>query len=99
MADERLSAAALAAKGLREKLDAGALEALQAGKDWAEGPTEWSSPEPYPFEPRSLFEPTKYTAEVKAGPVASDWQPPHGWRVIRHADWIAAGRPGLRVIA
>lgn len=83
-----------AARGLRAKLDAAALEALQAGHSWAEGP--YSFPEPDYFAPRPLWEPQVLTVECKAGPVDHDWQPPEGWRMIRHSDWVAAGRPGLR---
>jgi len=91
-----LNAPRAVAEGLRAKLDAAALEALKAGKDWAEGPMTFDRGPSleYLFAPRSLFEPVKHTAEVRAGPVDADWQPPHGWRVIRHADWVKAGRPG-----
>lgn len=91
MADELLSRTASITKGLRAKLDEAALLVLASGKDWAEGPVAFHSPEMHP----SLFEPHIYTAEVKGGPVSSDWVPPQDWRVIRHADWVAAGRPGL----
>jgi hypothetical protein len=80
---------------LRAKLDARAIEVLQSGRDWAEGPTSFVGDD-YPSEPRGLSEPVEYAVEVKAGPVSSDWVPPEGWRVIRHADWVAAGRPGLK---
>lgn len=95
MADARLSPSADVAKGLRKKLDAAALMALQAGQDWAEGPLEFTSPKPYPFGPH-LFEPLRHSAEVKAGPVGPEWTPPAGWSVVRNADWVAAGKPGLR---
>lgn len=84
-----------AARGLRAELDAAALEVLQSGRSWGEGPYEFTSPAPYPYEPQGMIEPVVYTVECKAGPVDHDWQPPRGWRMIRHADWVAAGRPGL----
>jgi len=80
--------------GLRKKLDAGALEALRSGMDWAEGPME--DPDPYRWlKPFDLFQPQRMEIQVKCGPVEpGTFDPPKGWRVIRHADWIAAGRPG-----
>lgn len=81
-----------AARGLRAKLDAAALEVLRSGRSWAEGP--YTFPEPDWFAPTPLWEPQIVTVECKAGAVDDDWQPPHGWRMIRHADWVAAGRPG-----
>lgn len=86
-----LSAASAVATRLRSKLDRAALLVLSSGRDWAEGPVSFHGPE----IAKPLFEPHAYTAEVKGGPVDADWVPPHGWRVIRHADWVAAGKPGL----
>ncbi|QTH19780.1 hypothetical protein HRJ34_15555 [Rhizorhabdus wittichii] len=86
-----LSAAHNVAKGLRTKLDRAALLVLASGRDWAEGPVSFHGPE----TGKPLFEPHVYTAEVKGGSVGPDWVPPHGWKVIRHADWVAAGKPGL----
>jgi len=83
-----------AARGLRAKLDAAALEVLRSGRDWAEGPYKFPKPDPYPAAPQSLCEPVFYTVECESGAVGPDWVPPRGWRVIRHADWVAAGRPG-----
>lgn len=91
MADELISRAAEITKGLRTELDRAALLVLSSGKDWAEGPVSFHGPEMH----ASLFEPHIYTAEVKGGPVERDWVPPEGWRVIRNADWVAAGKPGL----
>lgn len=82
-----------AARKLRAKLNAAAIEALRSGKDWAEGPYEFPLPDLFPAEPQGLFEPVIYSVQCKAGPVDSTWMPPEGWRVIRHADWVAAGRP------
>ena len=87
-------AATQAARALRAKLDAAALEVLQAGQSWGEGP--YSFPAPDWFDPRPLWEPQVHTVECKGGAVPHDWTPPSGWRMIRHSDWVAAGRPGLR---
>jgi hypothetical protein len=77
---------------LRAKLDAAALKALEAGHSWGEGPIVTRCPDA--FRPFNLSEPMMHEIEVKAGPVGHDWVPPEGWRMIRHADWIAAGKPG-----
>lgn len=52
-----------AAPGLRAKLDAAALEVLQSGGSWGEGP--YTFPEPDWFDPRPLWEPQIYTVECK----------------------------------
>lgn len=86
-----LEATRAAVSQFREKLDAAALKVLMGGKDWAEGPIEWDDDffrDPAP--------PIIDRLSVRCGPVEPDWQPPHGWRVIRHSDWVAAGKPGLR---
>lgn len=82
-----------AAAGLRRQLDARALEALMAGNDWAEGPVSNTSPDPFAI--MNLFEPIKVGVEVKAGPIPPGSDAPAGFRVIRNADWLAAGKPGL----
>jgi hypothetical protein len=89
-----LDVARVASREMRVKLDSAALETLKSGSDWAEGPPEFEC-DPHPFEACSLFEPMKHTIVVKAGPVPTGWNPPYGWSVIRHADWVAAGKPGL----
>lgn len=81
-----------AAAKLRQKLDAAALEALQEGFDWCECLT----PEPpvFSFAP----DPSAYPAleiVIKAGNIHPGTPCPSGYQVIRHADWVAAGRPGL----
>lgn len=79
---------------LRRRLDEGALEALRSGKDWAEGPMQ--DPDPLRWmKPFDIFQPQRIEIEVKCGPVEpGNYVLPEGWRAIRHADWIAAGRPG-----
>lgn len=80
------------AKGLRQKLDAAALEALQEGFDWCECMT----PEPpaFSFVPEQASYPL-LTIVIKAGKIHPGAPCPSGHMVIRHADWVAAGRPGL----
>lgn len=84
---------------LRRRLDAGAIEALRSGMDWAEGPVK--DPDPLRWmKPFDLFQPMKLEMEVKAGPVEPGTFMPtasmisEGWRLIRHEDWVKAGRPG-----
>lgn len=79
-------------KGLRLKLDAAAIAVLQSGRSWGEGP--YTFPQPDYFDPRPLWEPVVHSIECKGGAVPHDWLPPSGWRMVRYADWFAAGRPG-----
>ena len=85
-----------ATRALRRKLDAAALEALEAGFDWCEA--EEIEQDDY-FTPRPLWEPLVVEISVKAGPIAAGSAIPSGYRVIRHSDWIKAGRPGVHEAA
>lgn len=85
------SPAEAAARGLRAKLDAAALEVLKSGRSWAEGPYEFA-PERRPFDP---FVQPVLTVRCRGGAVDEDYVPPPGWRLVRHSDWVAAGYPGL----
>lgn len=69
-------------EGLRKKLDAAALEALRAGQDW--------------IEECAVVSDIAYPSTVsKLGSAVAPGSPvPIGFRVIRHADWLKAGRPG-----
>jgi hypothetical protein len=80
---------------LRAKLDAAALDVLRSGRDWGEGPVNFTSPDMSDaFSTRSLWDPIAIVVEAKGGAVATDWEPPEGWSVVRFAAWDAAGRPG-----
>ena len=79
---------------LRAKLDAAALAVLRSGRDWGEGPVNFTTPDMADaFSTRSLWDPLAIVVEAKGGPVGSEWEPPEGWRVVRFAAWYAAGRP------
>lgn len=79
---------------LRKRLDTAALDALRSGMDWVEGKME--DPDPHRFmRPFDIFQPVTIEMRVKAGPAEPGlFEPTEEWRVIRHADWLAAGRPG-----
>lgn len=79
------------ARKLRQKLDGAALDALRSGMDWCESLT---CEPPDPFPKWTLFDGPVEVMVVKAGPMKPGGIPPVGYRVIRHSDWIAAGRPG-----
>lgn len=79
---------------LRRQLDEAAIEALTAGKNWAEGPVEDVSPARWP-KPFDILQPMEINLHVKCGPVDDDWVPPAGWRLVRRKDWLEAGMPGL----
>jgi hypothetical protein len=95
MRDVVVDVPAQVVRQLRGQLDAAAIEVLRGGQDWVEGPIEWGDDNP--FSTTSLFEPRSLSGQVRGGPAPSpDYVPPPGWRIIRHADWVAAGRPGDR---
>jgi len=79
---------------LRVRLDRLALEALRSGMDWVEGPIEDVDPnrwmrDPNPFEPHTI------DITVRCGAVERNtFTPIYPFRIIKHDDWIAAGRPG-----
>lgn len=77
------------------KLERDMLEAFRNGQDYVIGPLEQTRPTfGEAFAPRSLFEKVKYEVTVKAGAVEpgsfEQGELPHGWRLIRLADWQAA---------
>lgn len=76
-------------EGLRAKLDAAALEALQAGHDWCEI-------DGVDLDRELNIHAVKYTVAVTAGPIPAGSVAPPRSRVIRHSDWVKAGKPGLR---
>ena len=81
-------------ENLRRQLDAAAIEALKSGSDWAEGPIEDPNPNLW-MDTWNILDQPKVEFTVRCGPVSADYVPPAGWRVVRRADWLAAGMPGL----
>lgn len=80
-----------AANRFRAVLDDAALEALRAGMDWAESRL-LEAPAARPKDPG--FAAYVSIMSVRAGPIAPGSDAPAGWYVIRHSEWLAAGRPG-----
>lgn len=88
MADEMANEAY---RNLAAQLEDAALDALSAGRDWCEGfATDISGP-----RRRFYSSDAGVSLMMHGGSIPPGSPCPPGYRVIRHADWVAAGKPGL----